>query len=43
MVDVVKESHTLTGLVIAAKEGRVTFRDRTILDAIGKRGSTIWA
>jgi hypothetical protein len=35
VVDVVKEGNTLTGVVIAAKEGRVTFRGRTIVDATG--------
>ncbi|MBL7201774.1 MAG: FAD-dependent oxidoreductase [Anaerolineae bacterium] len=35
VVDVVKEGDTLTGVVVAAKEGRVTFRGRTIIDATG--------
>jgi len=35
VVDVVKEGNTLTGVVIAAKEGRVTFHGKTIIDATG--------
>ena len=35
VVDVVKEGDRLTGVVIAAKEGRVTFRGKTIIDATG--------
>ena len=35
VVDVVREGGTLTGVVIAGKEGRVAFRGRTIIDATG--------
>jgi hypothetical protein len=35
VVDVVVEDGQLTGVVIAAKEGRVTFRGKTIIDATG--------
>jgi len=35
VVDVVKEGATLTGVVVGAKEGRVTYRGRTIIDATG--------
>jgi hypothetical protein len=35
VVDVVKRGSVLTGVVVAAKEGRVTFRGRTIVDATG--------
>jgi hypothetical protein len=35
VVDVEKDGDRLTGVVIAAKEGRVTFRGKTIIDATG--------
>jgi hypothetical protein len=35
VVDVVKEGIRVTGLVIQAKEGRVTFQGRTVIDATG--------
>ena len=35
VVDVVKEGDVVTGVVIAAKEGRVTYRGKTIIDATG--------
>jgi len=35
VVDVVKEGNVLTGVVVAAKEGRVTYRGKTIIDATG--------
>ncbi len=35
VVDVVKEGDRLTGVVVAAKEGPVTFRGTTIIDATG--------
>ncbi|MFP4143519.1 MAG: FAD-dependent oxidoreductase [Phycisphaeraceae bacterium] len=35
VVDVEKEGDRVTGVVVAAKEGRVTFRGRTIIDATG--------
>lgn len=35
VVDVVKEGDRLAGVVVAAKEGRVTFRGKTIVDATG--------
>ena len=35
VVDVVVEGDRLTGVVIAAKEGRVTYRGKTIIDATG--------
>jgi hypothetical protein len=35
VVDVVKEDNTLAGVIIAAKEGRVAYRGKTIIDATG--------
>ncbi len=35
VVDVVKEGNRVTGVVVAAKEGRVTYRGRTVIDATG--------
>ncbi len=35
VVDVVKAGQRLTGVVIAAKEGRVTYRGKSIIDATG--------
>jgi hypothetical protein len=35
VVDVIKEGHTVEGLVIQAKEGRVTYRAKTVIDATG--------
>ncbi|MFO7917307.1 MAG: FAD-dependent oxidoreductase [Anaerolineae bacterium] len=35
VVDVVKEDDTVTGVVVGAKEGRVTYRGKTIIDATG--------
>ncbi|MFW6189175.1 MAG: FAD-dependent oxidoreductase [Planctomycetota bacterium] len=34
-VDVVKEDDRVSGVVVGAKEGRVTFRGRTVVDATG--------
>lgn len=35
VVDVRKDGNTVTGVVIGAKEGRVTYRGRTVIDATG--------
>ncbi len=35
VVDVEKDGNAVTGVVIAAKEGRVTYRGKTIIDATG--------
>ncbi|MFO7958332.1 MAG: FAD-dependent oxidoreductase [Candidatus Brocadiia bacterium] len=35
VVDVVKEDNCVVGVVVAAKEGQVTFRGRTIIDSTG--------
>ena len=35
VVDVVKSDDTVTGLVVAAKEGRVTYRGKVVIDATG--------
>lgn len=41
VVDVVKEGNRLTGVVVAAKEGRVAFLGKTIVDATGD-GDVAW-
>jgi hypothetical protein len=35
VVDVVKSDDTVTGVVVAAKEGRVTYRGKVVIDATG--------
>jgi len=34
-VDVVRDGHTVTGVVVAAKEGRVAYRAKAVIDATG--------
>jgi len=35
VVDVVKDANAVTGVVVGAKEGRVTYRAKTVIDATG--------
>jgi len=43
VVDVVMDSDTVTGLVAGAKEGRVAYRSRTVVDATGDGDVAFWS